>query len=66
MLVDLQFQPLKTLAKAKIRPVDGLLSFYPTLADALLVLDKRTAELCSNESISNDSAMPSLSAFGRD
>lgn len=66
MLVDLQFQPLKTLAKAKIRPVDGLLSFYPTLADALLALDKRTAELCSNEAISNDSAMPSLSAFGRD
>ena len=38
LLVDLQFQPLKTLAKAKIRPVDGLLAFYPTLTEALKVL----------------------------
>lgn len=35
LLADLQFQPLKTLAKAKIRPVEGLLAFYPTLTDAL-------------------------------
>jgi SulP family sulfate permease len=41
MLVDLQFQVLKTLAKAKVRPIDGLLSFYPTLADALKLLPKR-------------------------
>jgi SulP family sulfate permease len=41
LLVDLQFQPLKTLAKAKIRPVEGLLAFYPTLPDALKVLPKR-------------------------
>jgi SulP family sulfate permease len=41
MLVDLQFQVLKTLAKAKVRPIDGLLSFYPTLSDALKLLPKR-------------------------
>jgi len=41
LLVDLQFQPLKTLAKAKIRPVEGLLAFYPTLHEALKVLPKR-------------------------
>lgn len=41
MLVDLQFQVLKTLAKAKVRPIDGLLSFYPTLPEALKLLAKR-------------------------
>ncbi len=41
MLVDLQFQVLKTLAKAKVRPIDGLLSFYPTLPEALKLLPKR-------------------------
>ncbi len=41
MMVDLQFQPLRTLAKAKVRAEAGLLSFYPTLADALKVLPKR-------------------------
>ncbi len=41
LLADLQFQVLKTLAKAKIRPIDGVLSFYPTLSDALKTLPKR-------------------------
>jgi SulP family sulfate permease len=41
LMVDLQFQPLRTLAKAKVKPIDGVLSFYPTLADALKVLPKR-------------------------
>ena len=41
LLADLQFQVLKTLAKAKIRPIEGVLSFYPTLADALKTLPKR-------------------------
>lgn len=41
LLADLQFQVLKTLAKAKIRPIDGTLSFYPTLTDALQTLPKR-------------------------
>jgi SulP family sulfate permease len=44
LLVDLQFQPLKTLAKARIHPVEGLLSFYPTLADALLTLPKKVPQ----------------------
>jgi SulP family sulfate permease len=41
LLADLQFQPLKTLAKAKIRPVEGLLAFYPTLTEALKDLPTR-------------------------
>ncbi len=41
ILVDLQFQVLKTMAKAKIRPIPGLLSFQPTLYDALILLPKR-------------------------
>lgn len=49
MLVDLQFQPLKTLAKARIRPVEGLLSFYPTLHEALRLLPKK--ELHSEHSL---------------
>ncbi len=40
-MVDLQFQPLKTLARAKIRPVDGLLAFAPTLVEALKLLPKK-------------------------
>ncbi|MBU2428651.1 MAG: STAS domain-containing protein, partial [Gammaproteobacteria bacterium] len=44
LLVDLQFQPLKTLAKAKIRPVDGLLAFYPTLSEALKLLPKKSEQ----------------------
>ncbi|WP_337881223.1 C4-dicarboxylic acid transporter DauA [Rheinheimera sp.] len=38
LVTDLQFQPLKTLAKAGIQPVPGILSFYSALADALLQL----------------------------
>ncbi|MBU2280364.1 MAG: STAS domain-containing protein, partial [Gammaproteobacteria bacterium] len=44
LLADLQFQPLKTLAKAKIRPVDGLLAFYPTLSEALKLLPKKSEQ----------------------
>jgi SulP family sulfate permease len=43
-MVDLQFQPLRTLAKAKVRPMTGVLSFYPSLADALKLLPKRNAQ----------------------
>ncbi|GKX54876.1 sodium-independent anion transporter [Leminorella grimontii] len=32
---DIQYQPLKTLARAKIKPVDGRLSFYSSLDEAL-------------------------------
>lgn len=35
VMTELQFQPLKTLARAGVKPIDGLLSFYPTLHDAL-------------------------------
>ena len=34
-IAALQFQPLKTLARAGLKPIDGGLSFHPTLADAL-------------------------------
>jgi len=35
VIADLQFQPLKTLAKAGVKPIPGTLSFYPTLREAL-------------------------------
>ncbi|MFA5494785.1 MAG: C4-dicarboxylic acid transporter DauA [Porticoccaceae bacterium] len=35
MIADLQFQPLKTLARAGVAPVEGVSSFHPTLRDAL-------------------------------
>ena len=35
IIADLQFQPLKTLAKAGVKPIPGQLSFYPTLREAL-------------------------------
>lgn len=35
VIADLQFQPLKTLAKAGVQPFPGRLTFYPTLREAL-------------------------------
>lgn len=35
IVADLQFQPIRTLAKAKIQPIEGVLKFYPTLREAL-------------------------------
>jgi SulP family sulfate permease len=35
VIADLQFQPLKTLARAKVEPLVGVTSFYPTLNDAI-------------------------------
>ena len=35
MVCELQFQPLKTLAKAGVQPIDGTLKFYPSLDEAL-------------------------------
>lgn len=35
LIADLQFQPLKTLAKAGVQPEPGVLTFYPTLREAL-------------------------------
>ncbi len=44
LIADLQFQPLKTLAKAGVKPVPGLLSFYPTLREALDQLYSRAPQ----------------------
>ncbi len=35
VVADLQYQPLKTLARAGVQPVPGELSFYPTLQEAV-------------------------------
>ena len=34
-LADLQFQPLKTLSRANVKPIDNVSSFYPSLIEAL-------------------------------
>jgi SulP family sulfate permease len=34
-LTDVQFQPLKTLTKARIKPIEGIFRLYPRLGDAL-------------------------------
>ncbi|WP_102795474.1 C4-dicarboxylic acid transporter DauA [Bowmanella denitrificans] len=34
-IADLQFQPLRALAKAGVKPIAGVLTFYSSLADAL-------------------------------
>ncbi|PSJ46171.1 C4-dicarboxylic acid transporter DauA [Zobellella endophytica] len=39
LVADLQYQPLKTLARARLRPIPGLLAFYPTLKEALESLE---------------------------
>ncbi len=35
IIADLQFQPLKTLARANVKPVPGVMLFYPTLNEAI-------------------------------
>lgn len=35
IIADLQFQPIRTLARAKVQPIEGVLQFYPTLREAL-------------------------------
>ncbi len=35
LVCELQFQPLKTLAKAGVQPVEGVIKFFPTLDEAL-------------------------------
>ncbi len=39
MICELQFQPLKTLARAKVQPIEGVLTFYPSLDEALAELN---------------------------
>ncbi|GGX70662.1 C4-dicarboxylic acid transporter DauA [Saccharospirillum salsuginis] len=38
LIADLQFQPLKTLARAGVKPVDGVSSYHSTLSEALEVI----------------------------
>lgn len=45
---DFQFQPLKTLARAKMKPVEGVTRYYPSLAVALEALSEK--ELKPHES----------------
>ncbi|SPW27673.1 Putative sulfate transporter ychM [Edwardsiella tarda] len=40
LVTDLPFQPLKTLARARVTPIDGRLAFYATLPDALRTLEE--------------------------
>ena len=44
MIADLQFQPLKTLARAGVKPITGVVSFYPTLREALEQLYSRAPQ----------------------
>ncbi|KGT92559.1 transporter [Erwinia typographi] len=39
VITDIPFQPLKALARARIHPIEGRLSFYSTLPEALRVLE---------------------------
>ncbi|MGI5307972.1 SulP family inorganic anion transporter [Rheinheimera sp. WS51] len=41
LIADLAFQPLKTLARAKVQPEPGVLSFYSTLSEAIDSLDQK-------------------------
>ncbi len=38
ILTDVQFQPLKTLAKARVEPIEGVFRLYPSLSDACAAL----------------------------
>lgn len=38
-ITDIPFQPLKTLARARVQPIEGKLHFYPTLPEALAALE---------------------------
>ncbi|WP_213998325.1 C4-dicarboxylic acid transporter DauA [Arsukibacterium sp.] len=43
VIADLQFQPLRTLARAGVKPVAGRLRFYPSLKEALDALASSSA-----------------------
>ena len=43
VIADLQFQPLRTLARAGVKPVAGRLRFYPSLKEALDALAPASA-----------------------
>ncbi|ATA17971.1 SulP family sulfate permease [Gibbsiella quercinecans] len=40
VITDIPFQPLKTLARARVQPIEGKLAFYATLPEALNALDQ--------------------------
>lgn len=44
IVADLQFQPLKTLARAGVGPVEGVSSFYPSLDAALRAVTTRSCD----------------------
>lgn len=49
IIADLQFQPLRTLARAGVQPIAGRLHFYPSLKEALQALAlATTAGLANN------------------
>ncbi|MDE1491111.1 C4-dicarboxylic acid transporter DauA [Xenorhabdus bovienii] len=49
VICDIPFQPLKTLARAKIMPIEGELSFYATLPKALKEMPvDYTPEVCAS------------------
>jgi SulP family sulfate permease len=39
-ITDMPFQPLKTLARARVQPIEGKLHFYATLPEALAALER--------------------------
>lgn len=39
VITDMPFQPLKTLARARVQPIEGKLHFYATLPEALTALN---------------------------
>lgn len=39
MICNVPFQPLKTLARAKVQPIDGRLDFYASLEEAFMALN---------------------------
>ncbi|WP_375057719.1 C4-dicarboxylic acid transporter DauA [Zobellella sp. DQSA1] len=45
VIADLQYQPLKTLARARFQPIPGMLAFYPTLKEALDALEEEQKAL---------------------
>ncbi|MDE1494313.1 C4-dicarboxylic acid transporter DauA [Xenorhabdus bovienii] len=49
VVCDIPFQPLKTLARAKVTPIEGELSFYATLPKALKEMAvNHTSEVCAS------------------
>ncbi|ABG13373.1 putative sulfate transporter ychM [Yersinia pestis Antiqua] len=38
VITDIPFQPLKTLARARVKPISGKLNFYASLPEALAAL----------------------------